>query len=70
MITIDKLEQKIEKLMEQVRSLSFAFKNPDLQKDAEDARDEAVDLLESYCELATQDWEEQSENVDESDELS
>ena len=59
MITIDKLEQKIEKLTEQIRNLSFPFKDTELQKEAEDARDETIDLLESYLELATQDWEEQ-----------
>lgn len=58
MMTIDKLEERTEKIVEQVRSLSFQFANAELQKEAEDARDEAIDLLESFLELASQDWDE------------
>ena len=47
--------------MEQVRSLSFPFKDEELQQEAENARNEIIELLESYIELATQDWESRSE---------
>ena len=68
MMTIDRLEQKVEKLMEQVRSLSFPFKDEELQQEAENARDEIIELLESYIELATQDWESRSETETEEEE--
>lgn len=56
-MTIDKLESQVEKLTERVRLLSYPFADAELQKEADDARDEIVDLLENYLELATQDWE-------------
>ena len=68
MMTTDRLEQKIEKLSEQVRSLSFQFKDGELQQEAENARDEIIELLESYMELATQDWEDRPENETEEEE--
>lgn len=72
MTTIDKLEPNIEKLTERIRSLNFTFKDAELQQEAENARDEAIELLESYLELATQDWEQSgsAESSSEEDETS
>jgi hypothetical protein len=65
MITIDKLEQKTEKLVEQVRNLNFPFTDTDLEKEAEDAREEIIAALENFLELATQDWEQRPDRVSE-----
>lgn len=70
MITLGKLEEKIEKLTERLRTLNFDFKNAELQKEAEDGRDEAIDLLENYLELATQDWENRSDKEEEDFDIS
>lgn len=57
MMTIDRVEQTIEKLTERIRSLSFDFVDDDLRSEAENVRDEAIEHLEAYLELVTQDWE-------------
>ncbi len=56
-MNIDKLETVIDKLTEKVRVLSFSFHDPDLASEAESARDAAVEALETYLELAGEDWE-------------
>ena len=64
-MTIDKLEPRVEKLTEQIRNLNFQFKDADLQQEAEKSKDEAIELLEGWLELATQDWENRPESSDE-----
>lgn len=56
-MTIDKLETKMEKLVEQVRSLNFSFHDSGLENDADNAKNEVIALLEGFQELAAQDWE-------------
>lgn len=70
-MTIDRLEAQIEKLTERIRNLNFDFKDPEIQKEAEDSKEEMIDLLENFGELASQDWEnrpesERDEDADES----
>jgi hypothetical protein len=62
MTTIDKLEPRIEKMVEKVRELSFVFKNKDIENEAEESRNEAIASLENFLELAQQDWDEQPHN--------
>lgn len=64
-MTIDKLEPRVEKLTEQIRNLNFQFKDADLQQEAEKSKDEAIELLEDWLDLATQDWENRPESSDE-----
>ena len=68
MMTIDRLETQIEKLVERIRNLHFEFSNPELQKEAEDSKEEIIDLLEGYGELATEDWENRPESEDDGEE--
>jgi hypothetical protein len=58
MITIDKLETQTEKLLEKIRSLTFQFQDSSLESEADTAKEEAIASLESFLELATQDWDE------------
>jgi|WetSurMetagenome_2_1015567.scaffolds.fasta_scaffold1194899_2 hypothetical protein len=68
MITIDKLENNIEKLTEKIKGLTFPFNDPGLESDAEKLRDAAVEALEDFLELANTDWENgQKDNADEGD---
>jgi len=68
MMTIDKLEPILDKMTERLRNLSFSFYDADLGKEADDARDEAIAALESYLELAVQDWENRPDTDGEDDE--
>lgn len=58
MITIDKLEAQTEKLLEKIRSLSYTFQDSSLETEADAAKEEAIASLESFLELAQQDWDE------------
>lgn len=68
MMTIDKLEPTLEKMTERLRNLSFSFYDADLGKEADDARDEAIAAIESYLELAVQDWEDRPDADDKDEE--
>lgn len=54
---LNKLEQKVEKLTDQIKALNFEFKNIELGREAEDIIEDIADLLEGYLELATEDVE-------------
>jgi hypothetical protein len=70
MMTIDKLESKVERMIEQIRAIAFEFHDTGLETDADEAKNEAIAALENYQELAAQDWEErpQKENPSVDDE--
>lgn len=68
MTTIDKLEPRIEKMVEKVRELSFVFKNKDIENEAEESKNEAIAALENYLELASQDWDERPQSETDNDE--
>jgi len=68
MITIDKLETKTNKLVESVKGLSFTFKDPSLDNEADNLKNEAVAAIEAYFELATEDWENRSQAETEKEE--
>jgi hypothetical protein len=61
-MTIDKLEPIIEKLTERIRNLSFPFKDSTIEHEADEAKNEIIELLEQYLELAGQDWEQRNES--------
>ena len=67
MTTIDTLEPKVEKLIERIRSLNFTFHDSELQQSADNSKEEIIELLEGWIELATEDWENrpQTEQADE-----
>ena len=68
MTDIDKLEEKIDKLVEQIRDIAFPFEDDKNAEDAEASRDEAISLLENYLDLANQDWEGRDADSDDGDE--
>ena len=68
MITIDKLETRVEKYVEKIRELNFVFKDSVMEQDADEAKNEAIAALESYLDLAQQDWDSRPQNeTEESD---
>jgi hemerythrin-like domain-containing protein len=66
MIAIDKFEEKIEKLKEKVAALTYNFKDEQLKRDADAAKEDILAGLEDYLDLLTQDAE-QEENSNSDD---
>lgn len=65
MTDIDKFSEKTENLIEKIKNLGYKFQDEQLEKDANDAKEEAVAALESYLEAVTQDFEGREENEEE-----
>lgn len=54
---IDTFGDKVESVIERVKKLNYKFRDESLKADADKAKEEAVELLEQYLELATEDNE-------------
>lgn len=67
MITIDRLETRIESISEKIRALDFNFVDPDLQREAQESLEEALASLENYLDLANTQQENMPETQDESE---
>lgn len=51
-----------------MRNLNFQFRDSDLEKEANEAKEEACNVMENYLELAAQDWEQRPQAEDDDDE--
>lgn len=65
MVTLDKLESKIEAITEKIKAISFAFADSTLAQEAEEAKEEALASLENFIDLATTDFEQRPESAEE-----
>ena len=54
-MSTDKLEQKIESLSEKIRAITFRFQDANLEKEADESKEEAIAALENYLDLANTD---------------
>ena len=64
MVSIDKLETKIEGLIEKISALNFDFRDANLEKESQEAKESVIQALEDYLELANQDYEQRSQGED------
>jgi len=62
---IDKLGDKIDNLIEKIKTLKYNFKDDSLAQEAEETKEEIISLLESFLDLASSDAENQNEDDDE-----
>lgn len=62
------IENRIEKLTEKIRELDFKFEDAALQKEADEAKEEAISLLESYIDLKDTDLEQRKDDEKNEDE--
>lgn len=67
MINIDKFADKIESIIEKIKNLKYEFSNEDLGQEASQLKEECVTNLESFLELATEDFE-NNEDINEESE--
>ena len=67
MTTLTQLEPKIESLSEKIRNLNYKFKDDELEKEAEESKNDIIALLENYQDLATRDAEADDDHDKESD---
>ncbi len=61
---LDQTAHQVEKIIEKIKSLNHKFSNSVLEGDAESERDAAIDSLESFLELCTEDSENKEEEVE------
>ena len=61
MITIDKLESKIEKFIDKLKALDYPFIDDSISSEAERAKEDAIQALEAFLELAQTDVETSAE---------
>jgi hypothetical protein len=64
MVTLEKLESKIENLTEKIKAISFAFSDATLSQEAEAAKEECLAALENYLDIASTDVESRPEADD------
>ena len=65
MNNIDKITEKVEKIIEKIKGLNHKFSCPDSESDAEISKEDAINCLETWLETVTVDIETSEEDSDE-----